>query len=151
VAGPRADPALAQALTPYLARAFDLARELDAARFHTGIRAIEAAQLVRYPRAGHYEWHRDARDPGFRKLTALCYLTDRASDGVIGGETAFAPRLLSGLAREPLRRIPARWLAWLPGVEQPRRGRALVFDARLPHRAHPVRGGTKISLNVWFV
>jgi hypothetical protein len=151
VAGPRADPILARALAPYLARVFELAREIDAARFHTDIRAIQAAQLVRYPQAGHYAWHRDATDPGFRKLTALCYLTDLASDEVVGGETAFAPVFLAGLARAPLGRMPARWLGWLSLVERPRRGRALVFDARLPHRAQPVRGGTKISLNVWFV
>ena len=151
VAGERADPALGGELAPYLDKVFGLARDLDHRHFRAGIRSIQSAQLVRYPEGGHYAWHVDARDPGFRKLTALCYLTDRESDGVIGGETSFAPPLLAALAHEPLRRVGARWLGWLPTLERPRCGRALVFDARIRHRAYPVRGGRKISLNVWFV
>ncbi|MGH0028378.1 MAG: 2OG-Fe(II) oxygenase family protein [Myxococcota bacterium] len=140
VAGPNADPALGDRLAPWLERIERLVRDLDARHLRLGVRGVHDAQLVDYRRGGFFAWHPDSRDLDFRKLTALCYLTDRDSDGLVGGETVFAPpslrRLLLGTR---LRRSGAAWLHWLPVVQAPRQGRAIVFDARIVHRAHRVR------------
>ena len=152
VSGSRADAAVAARLAPWLQRVEALVRELDERHFHFGIDGIESAQLVRYGAGGHYRWHRDALDHRQRKLTALCYLSDHRSHALRGGETSFAPPELPHrlLRRRAWRKAPATWPGlWLP-VESPRCGRALVFDATLQHRAHRVRRGTKLVLNVWF-
>jgi hypothetical protein len=148
VAGGRADASLPALFEPWLLRVERLALELDRDHFQLGIRGIHDAQLVEYVRGGFYGWHPDARDHAFRKLTALCYLTDRQSDAVRGGETSFAPPALARLVRRGRR--PASWLRWLPTAQTPRRGRVLLFDSTLLHCAHRVSAGRKVSLNVWF-
>ena len=50
-----------------------------------------------------------------------------------------------------LRRTGPELWRWLPLVQRPVRGRVVVFDAAIPHCAHRVRAGRKVSLNVWFV
>jgi len=151
VAGGRADASLQARFEPWLARVERLAIDLDRAHFRLGIRGIRDAQLVEYVRGGFYGWHPDSRDHAFRKLTALCYLTDRESDAVRGGETSFAPPAIARLVlRRRRRRAPASWQRWLPATQTPRRGRVVVFDPTLLHCAHRVRAGRKVSLNVWF-
>ena len=61
-----------------------------------------------------------------------------------------APGLARLMLHTRLRRAGAGWLRWLPTVQTPRRGRVIVFDATMLHRAHRVRSGRKVALNVWF-
>ena len=140
---------------PYLERIECLARSMDDRHLRLGIGGIQEAQLIRYAPDGHYGWHPDAFDHEFRKLTVLCYLNDAASDGLEGGETSFAPPPFSILVRHKrLRRLLERAdpdrLGWLPMIQRPRQGQALVFDSLIHHRAHPVRAGAKYAFNVMF-
>ena len=124
-------------LPAFLARVETAAREIDARHLRTGFTQLQSAQLVRYQTGGHYLWHKDANVTRYRKLTAIVYLTDARSHGLVGGETIFAPW-----------RFQRRWK---PVCVSPERGWAVFFDSRIPHRALPTRAGTKIVFVPMFV